>query len=74
MMNQVTTQEVKVNRSQIIADADVSGNLKRTEKLMKICSFLLPVTVDVMMALLAPSGSLQCIFGKYTSQAIQCTL
>ena len=28
MMNQVTTQEIKVNRSQIIADADVSGNLK----------------------------------------------
>ena len=27
-MNQVTTQEVKVNRSQIIADVDVSGNLK----------------------------------------------
>ena len=28
MMNQVTTQEIKVNRSQIIADVDVSGNLK----------------------------------------------
>ena len=28
MMNQVTTQEVKVNRSQIIGDVDVSGNLK----------------------------------------------
>ena len=27
-MNQVTTQGVQVNRSQIIGDVDVSGNLK----------------------------------------------